>query len=308
MAQGVTCTTSLTIEPSRPAHPDLDPTGPYLPEETVEFCVAIEFEVGSISEGNNCQWIQGVLPVLGDGWNKEKSDLANQGPAGSAWLIEDNVDYNVDNPELGIDFSCDGSKIMTFGEGDGLLQGTLLPAGWWFTSAGGTGCENDGLVDNMWGLPAGCGTMSVVEFCFNLVAKSSDEMMEDDCFQDLGVDIYTFADGETGCWTNVVCGFDPPVLFSASADLGNGTVSNILLGNVELIIAPNPVLDFIKISSDLDHKLAYKISNAEGDFIAKGSMFTNNILDFSDYESGVYFISISNDDKSKNITHRLLKL
>ena len=208
------------IEPTRPEYPDEDPFGPYCPGETVNFCYEVDFTVDPIGQGNNCQWIQGIIPTIGGGWDLSITPIDDQGPDGGwFWLDEGNVDHNVDSPVLELINTPNGLGLA-YGNG-GLSAGDLLPGGWWYTSpGGGSGCTNDGDPDTMWGLPASCGSGSTVEFCFNLTVRELSDPADcgDMDFTDLKVHIFTMADGQTGCWSNNSCAGDVPVVFDALMD------------------------------------------------------------------------------------------
>jgi len=105
-----------------------------------------------------------------------------------------------------------------------LGQGTPLPGGWDFTSNGsGAACTNDGNPNTMWGLNAACGSVSNVDFCFELQANNPADIVEcsDPCFSDMEVSIFIFADGQTGCWSQNSCAADDPTVFlDGSLDCG----------------------------------------------------------------------------------------
>lgn len=208
------------IEPTRPEYPDEDQDGPYCPGEIVNFCYEVDFTVDPIGMGNNCQWIQGIIPTIGGGWDLAATPLNTQGPSGGwFWLDEGNVDHNVDSPVLELISTPYGSGLA-YGNG-GLSAGDLLPGGWWYVSpGGGAGCTNDGDPDTMWGLPASCGGSSTVEFCFDLQVRELEDPADctDPEFTDLKVHIFTMADGQTGCWSNNSCAGDVPVVFDAQMD------------------------------------------------------------------------------------------
>ena len=214
--QQATCSTG-TLTAERPENPGAQPEGPYLPGELVRFTYNIEFAVDSAGMGNNCQWLQGLIPSFGAGWNLQAVTPASQGPGGWQWLPEGSVDYNVMSNTLMLQPSPHGGTELATGSG-GLIAGNLLPSGWWFTSPGvGASCSNDGDPDNMWGLPAACGDTVVVNFTFELqVTDNIDPIAnaEDDY---LKVEIFSMADGQTGCWANNTCGGDAPTSFFASA-------------------------------------------------------------------------------------------
>ncbi|MBK8700928.1 MAG: hypothetical protein IPN29_15865 [Saprospiraceae bacterium] len=156
--------TSIT----RSEFPQESPSGPYFPGETVTFCFNLEFNVSAPPppDGNNCQWIQGIIPNIAGGWDFVGSDIKNQGPGGGwFWLDEGSVDYNINSSIYSI-ISVDGRKYMKYGGPNaGMPAGTTLPGGWWYVSNGGSAaCTNDGDPDNMWGLPSSCNASQLINF------------------------------------------------------------------------------------------------------------------------------------------------
>ena len=236
------------LEPTRPEYPDEDPDGPYCPGETVNFCYTVEFTVDPIGQGNNCQWIQGIIPTIGGGWDLAVNPIDVQGPSGGwFWLDDGNVDHNVDSPVLEL-ISTPNGPGLAYGNG-GLSAGDLLPGGWWYVSpGGGAGCTNDGDPDTMWGLPAGCGSSSEVEFCFDLTVREISDPADcsDPEFTDLKVHIFTMADGQTGCWSNNSCAGDVPVVFDALMDCTS--VIEVLAEDKE--ICHNGSVDILVETSD----------------------------------------------------------
>ena len=211
------------LEITRPENPGEDPNGPYCPGEKVEFCYSVDFNIDPIGTGNNCQWIQGLVPAIGGGWDQDVCPIEGQGPAAWAWFDDDEVDYQISTSIYGLSTNCAGDPILTSSIGGGLGIGTPLPGGWYFTSNGGGGCTNDGNPNTMWGLPGGCGGSQTVEFCFELAANNPSDITEctDPCFSDMGVSIFVFADGQTGCWSQNTCAADTPTEFlDGSLDCG----------------------------------------------------------------------------------------
>lgn len=222
------CYESEITSITRPEYPMANPNGPYCPGEVVNFCFNFVFTVSSPPppDGNNCQWIQGIIPTLYGGWDFAESNLPTQGPGGGwFWLDEDEVDYNVNSSIYSI-VNIDGRKGLAYGgPSAGMPAGTLLPGGWWFTSNGGSaGCTNDGDPDNMWGLPASCNATQIVNFCVDLKVKDLDEMV--DCeTEKLDFSVTVTADGETGCWDDLSCSLSTPLVFAGDIDCsGNITV------------------------------------------------------------------------------------
>lgn len=218
VADIIDCSTG-TLTVTRPEFPMEDPNGPYCPGETVLFCYDVEFYVDIPGTGNNCQWLQGIVPVIGGGWDQNVMSLANQAPLDWTWLDEGNVDYNVNSNVLSLATNPNGDLIMEYGQG-GIQAGDLLPGAWWYTSPGGAGCSNDGDPDNMYGFPEQCGDIFTFSHCFELVVRDIQSIAEcgSEFNTDLSVTIFNLADGETGCYNDVSCSGDTPVVFNSSID------------------------------------------------------------------------------------------
>lgn len=234
------------LEPSRPEYPDADPYGPYCPGEVVNFCYDVTFTVDPIGQGNNCQWIQGIIPTIGGGWDLEAMPLDAQGPGGSwFWLDEEEVEYNAPTSILGI-INTPYGLGLEYGPGT-LTMGDQLPGGWWSVSDGG-GCANDGNPNTMWGLPASCGSSQDVSFCFDLKVGELDDIADcaDMDVTDLKVHIFTMADGQTGCWSNNSCSGDQPVTFNAILDC----TSLVFIEAEDAEICSNGVLNIPVMTED----------------------------------------------------------
>ena len=205
----------LTV--TRTENPGANPYGPYCPGETVMFCYDLDFYVDTPDAGNGCQWLQGIVPILGGGWDLNMNNPESQNPLN--WMWFDDVDYNVNSPVLALTTDGGGNSVLEYGPG-GLQAGDILPGGWYFVSNGTVGCSNDGHPDNMWGVTTPCGTVFSFSHCFELTAKSVNDIQDcDDAYlKDLSVTIFNFADGETGCYTSLACSGDTPVRFEGQLD------------------------------------------------------------------------------------------
>ena len=147
-------------------YPDEDPLGPYFQNETINLCYNLTFISSPISTGNNCQFLQGIIPSLQGNW-KESTD----------WLIDsyypsmgfenqygyegDEVFYNLTNTDIRLDSSFQDGPKLIYDPGNGnLVPGSPLPWGWWTTSPGtGVNCDSQtGHPNSSFGLPTGCGT------------------------------------------------------------------------------------------------------------------------------------------------------
>ncbi|MBK7007945.1 MAG: T9SS type A sorting domain-containing protein [Saprospiraceae bacterium] len=210
------CYSANIAQITRPTYPNESPEGPFHPGEVVNFCFNVDFNVSAPPppDGNNCQWIQGIIPNISGAWDYAGSNLSAQSPAGGwFWLDEGSVDYNVNSNIYTIE-SVDGRKYMKYGgQNAGMPAGTTLPGGWWFVSnAGSPSCSNDGDPDNMWGKPSSCTAIQNINFCVDLKVKDLADLQ--DCEnQKLDITLAITADGETGCWSDIACSLSTPLIF-----------------------------------------------------------------------------------------------
>ena len=225
---------NASLQVIRTNYPGANPNGPYCPGETVTFCYDLEFFVDARGSGNNCQWLQGIVPVLGGGWDLGANDLSDNIPGGWAYWPEGSVDFNVDHPTIGASTDPLNRISLEYGPG-GLSPGDLLPAGWWIVSNGNdAGCVNDGDPDNGWGYEFPCDDTYYFTHCFTLTARSVTDIQDcdDDFGRDLSVDIFVFADGQTGCYDNSTCTGDVPASFDGQLDCS--TLLDIIVADTEI--------------------------------------------------------------------------
>ncbi len=231
---------SMTV--TRPENPSEDPNGPYCIGETVNFCVHIDFTVSFSPppNGNNGQWIQGIIPVVNNGWDLLVTPLSTQlGPAPSFWIDEGNVGYNFPNPSYSIVTLANGNLGIEYLSGSaGFSTGEPLPGGWWLTSLGGGPlCTSDlSDPDTTWGdpLPFNVSGIQMYDFCFDLTTRTPVD--EDDCMDpvlsDLSVDIFVFADGETGCYQDLSCSLSAPLAWNGN--LACNYPPDLVFGNTDI--------------------------------------------------------------------------
>lgn len=275
----------IGMEVTRPDYPLAPQTGPFCPGETVNFCFDIDFIISPAGStppnGNNCQWIQGMIPTLGTGWDVVESNLPGQPPSagGAFWLPEGNVDYNGNNNVCHIVTLPDGSLGLQVGGGTPLAAGTLLPGGWWITSnGGGAACTNDGDPDTMWGLPGGCGGSQSVDFCINLKLKDYDELPDCEA-ANANLNLFVFADGETGCWQNMSCALALPANFVGDVDCsGNITLDG---DDKEICTGQNVTIEVVASESGAVITLeTIDNPNVTGETLT--GTFNNSIAQFTD--------------------------
>ncbi len=205
------------ITPSRPSHPNENPEGPYFPGEIVSIGIAVFFSADPVGSGNDCQWIQGLIPSFGEGWDLEANDPFANGPEGSILFPDGSVNLNILQPNTQIVTNARGENELVNANGLSLPAGMALPQGWWLTS-NGSGCANNGNPNTMWGLPQGCGSDLLFEFQLALQVKA--DINPSDCQEQdfLKVNLFVYSDGMTGCRQNASCANDQPGLFLASVD------------------------------------------------------------------------------------------
>lgn len=294
---------------TRPQNPNSNQMGPYCPGETVNFCIHIDFAVSAAAppDGNNCQWIQGIIPSLGYAWDYVGSNLDAQGPGGNwFWLDQDNVDYNIPSSIYTLSTHPDGIKYLEYlASSTGMNAGTLLPGGWWVTSNGsGATCMNNGDPDNMWGDPFSCSGNQIYDFCFDLKVKDAEEL-ENCTIKDLDFYLTVMADGETGCWSQASCAYSPPIGFDATLECGNSiTLSG---NNIEIC---NDSDANINVTASASGKVIRVITvnnpNVVGEsYVGSPALFSNSVASFTDHLTSTsgedeiveYQFSVQGDDE-----------
>jgi len=211
---------------------DLD--GPFLPEEIVTICYTIDQFMPPPGE---CQWIQGVVPVFGNGWTVvpfnitgatlNGNNFPTSGIYNGEWNTYSDVLYNHTVPYLKVgDFDGNGSVDMCNSNYDpncpgpgvtgGLTNGqcwqggTTLPIGW-FCANRTDPCPDAGHPDDDWGDGDGCfGIQGPWEFCLDVRVRPFPEC---ETFNDLTVKFFPLTHGEVGIAQNAsssVCANDQP--------------------------------------------------------------------------------------------------
>ncbi len=184
--------------------------GPFQPNEVVSFCYDIPaYQVGQLSD---CQWLQGIIPSFGKGWNPASFDSLGMPIQSSviqalnddiSWDWFHDINANVDNDQLYLSFNSRGLLDICHAsqencQGSSLVADDLLPPGWFAyatasnhpESSGGDGlnCENS---QGPW------------QICFDLIAGGE---------EDHSISIFTFADGliANDNFVNELCKDDLP--------------------------------------------------------------------------------------------------
>ncbi|MDA8692633.1 gliding motility-associated C-terminal domain-containing protein [Saprospiraceae bacterium] len=273
--QNIDCA-NATMQVIRREFPGANPDGPFCPGETVTFCYDLEFFVDARGTGNNCQWLQGIVPVLGGGWDLAANDLSDNVPNGWNYFPEGSVDFNVDHPTIAPTVDPLGRISLEYGPG-GLSNGDLLPAGWWITESGtDPGCSNTGDPDDMWGTQAPCGSSFFFTHCFELTTRAVSDIQDcDDEFgRDLSVEVYVFADGQTGCYDNSTCTGDVPASFEGQLDCS--TLLDIVVNDTEICSGEFVDLD-VSIDGGFMAGISIEVVDESGTSGARDRIFDNGI-------------------------------
>ena len=215
LAQDDDCIVSAGFELTPPPTDDPENTGfaTYPTETTVQICYTVE-EYNTPGTQN---WMHGIVPSFGPGW-----DITTLQPVGQ--------------PEAQTNF---GEWIWVDGGVTAGITGEFIPlAGWWYDSTQGTvpaGTPLDGDPSNNWG----DGNNGPWEFCWEITTQSSPPQLDG---ASLIVEILNFADSETGSWDNqaalVQCIDDPSfyiqglVLDAPTCDESEITVINPTCQNI----------------------------------------------------------------------------
>ena len=197
--------------------------GPYIPGERVSFTYAVT----NYSGAGNCQWIKALIPSFGPGWDPASFQsngrpVTGTGPGtrygpGTWQWIDENIDiYQSPLPNANLRVFtdpitgrlrlCHISNIQCMGTP--VVQGTLMPAGWFFIRSGqthpnGTGAPSPG---NSTGYGDGSSCSSnagpwTLTFTLQVREYSGPNgCAENPTATNLGVEIYPFADGQVGSY------------------------------------------------------------------------------------------------------------
>lgn len=287
----------IELNVNRIQNPNLNPSGPFFPEELVQFCADIDFTVSPLPPpgGNNCQTIQGIIPSLGDGWEYDENLLSGQSPENFFWLSENLVSTNFRSSNFGIEKSIDGIKRLTYLPQLKAPANSGLPGGYWIISNGNNNyCLNDGDPQNMRGMAFNCdsfpnGVVQKVNFCFTLKVKEFTELVKNN-ISDLNFSLFVLSDGETGCRMNTTCNNGIPGQFE-----GKINVSSNDEDLDEIKVYPNPTVQTINIDSKNG-----KVHSLIFDMFGKELLATSESrIDVSLLKCGIYIIKMNQNDKTK---------
>ena len=223
------CNTNSSIVESSSSDPSTPVGGPYSYGEVVSFCYNItDWQIGASSN-----WLSGIVPTFGSGWDPASFDGSGMPVSISVPLV---TAGSITNGTGGY-APCNGETagwwtwytagsviynnvFANFGVPGALPDGTPLDAGWFFSAnynifAGNCSDPNDPNIsygDNNW-QTAGVSTLDW-DICFELIAGPVGNCTTG--LTDLSVAMQTYADGEIGAWTSLGCVGNAQQVFPAT--------------------------------------------------------------------------------------------
>ncbi len=223
--------TSMTVTSTSMGSPA---SGPFQAGELVTFC----WTLTNWNTGASCQFLQGIVPTFGDCWDPISfgvngvpvtitTPLSTQGVTGPDMTVGAGVGACANGPAGAWNWYPAGAVVYNVGLGTP-LDGTPLPAGWFFTTFYDTpqpdtysGCVAEIDPDNSWGdnnwnpfSLSDCANTLDWTVCFTLRARdfTSCSSGQNNCL----VSIQTYADGEIGAYVQVGCQNDIPTNFNGN--------------------------------------------------------------------------------------------
>lgn len=230
----------------------------FCPGQDVEVCVT--FNYNTAGTGND--WLHGMIPTFGNGWDLEATDFEAinlgggwewvdaDGPCATAtsiYTLPNLCTYVEDDILKLCNTACDPNCPC---EGP-LMPDSYMPSGWFWNSNGGsTTCVSGSCrpIDN-YGVPGGVN--NDINICFDLLTKSLEDIDGDgilDCTSDtdLSISIQTTSDAVTGCWEDSPCINDPSITGPNWEINCQSTTAVIAIpDNVEICGSDNIMVDVI---------------------------------------------------------------
>jgi hypothetical protein len=205
------CSTEATFEiTERSSGRSLNDTQ-FCQGEEVQVCIEFFYDASETA----IDWFHGFIPDFGKGWDMTSFDPADVtiSPEGAEWFGPDNANcaptVNKQMPllctytdEEGILRICN-MKCSTCPCAPPMPQNSLLPAGWFWSSPGGEGCENTCNPSSRYGLPnSNLGV--TIKVCMDLKTRTFDSTTVCNDKKDLKISFVTTSDGVSGCWNDPV--------------------------------------------------------------------------------------------------------
>ncbi|MGK0313936.1 MAG: gliding motility-associated-like protein [Saprospiraceae bacterium] len=204
---------SLVMEVTDREVEDQPLTGPFCQGEEVTINIAFDYDASE----SGADWLIGMVPIFGDGWDLTAFDYADNAPVGNGqtaeWFEEAGDCAPIiqePNPILCTFVNANGDLTLCNQLCDpcsdcpqsGMMEGDPLPSGYfWVSNGGNAGCDNDCSPGEGWGIGS---TQASIVWEFTLTVKTFTDPA--DCFEekDLSISFQTFSDGVGGCWEDPV--------------------------------------------------------------------------------------------------------
>lgn len=187
--------------------------GPFCQGEEVTINISFFYDASETGQ----DWLIGMVPIFGSGWDLEAFDYDANAPTGNgqtAVWFEEGGDLapiiQEDVPILCTFVNADGNLTLCNSLCDpcsdcaeiGMSEGDPLPGGYFWVSNGGNGgCDNDGSPGEGWGIGS---TQAQIDWTFTLTTKEFDDPQDCIDMKDLSISFQTFSDGVGGCWEDPV--------------------------------------------------------------------------------------------------------
>lgn len=201
--------------------------GPYQPGESITWCLNID-----AFNQTNCNWLHGIVPTFGDGWDPNSFFSSGQPKNILSPLIPHTNGFWVWFPDNWVSYKTTSSS-------KGLGPGDPAGAGWFFQNF-----AEQSINPFDPNFTRGDGTMcppanETWEVCFSIQTK---ELYDCPDVVDCSVGFVTFGDGETGSNPAVGCQFDTRIHYNAILDCCDGAaidpISDLYVCNGETINVP----------------------------------------------------------------------
>ncbi len=271
---------SLEMEVTHRELENLPLDGPFAQGE--EVTIEISFFYDASESGGD--WLMGLVPNFGPGWDMTNFDYELNAPFGngqtSLWYEEGSNCAPIlqeANPILCTYVDDDGNLQIcnqlcspcSECDQQGMNAGDPLPGGYFWVSTGqNIGCENDCSPGEGWGIGS---TMAQIDWAFTLTTKVFEDPQECIDKKDLSISFQTFSHGSLGCWEDPVgeCMLDrmmsspaweiecgtPPEVLGDNQEICHGGTTNILLqtedGSTNTIIVE--VEDNPNVTGEMNH-------------------------------------------------------
>ncbi|MDF1698860.1 MAG: T9SS type A sorting domain-containing protein [Saprospiraceae bacterium] len=235
---------SLVIEVTERENPNGSLDGPFCPGEEVSVSVSFTFDASETSS----DWLSGIIPKFGPGWDLTSFDYEANAPFGNSILAS----WYEEEGDCAPIIQEDVSHLCTYTDENGNLvlcntlcepcsecpsvgmnTGDALPSGYfWVTTGAGAGCDNDCSPGEGWGIGS---TFVTVDWDFELTVKEFDTFEE--CFEnrDLQISFQSFSQGLVGCWEDPIgeCLIDKSQ-FGPLWEIGCEAPSNVIAEDQEI--------------------------------------------------------------------------